>query len=108
MLLDTDVLIDHLRGIDAASVLTRFELLAGMRSDERHVVRALVDAFPNRPTTPDIATQAGIWAREYRRSHGDIGPVDFLIAATAAMRGVSLLTRNVRHLSLIHISEPTR
>ena len=109
-LVDTDILIDHLRGIEDASetleefadeieisVLTRFELLGGMRSGERHAVRALVDAFPNRTTTRDIATQAGVWAREYRRSHSHIGPIDYMIAATASSSGADLLTRNVKH-----------
>lgn len=109
-LVDTDILIDHLRGREAASafleqwaeeieisVLTRFELLGGMRSGERHAVRALVDAFPNRMATSDVADQAGAWAREYRRSHSHIGPIDFLIAATAVISGSELATRNVRH-----------
>jgi predicted nucleic acid-binding protein len=109
-LFDSDVLIEHLRGNGQASqligrtgadgaisVLTRFELLAGMRSGERHAVRALVDTIPNLRVTEDISTRAGEWARLFRRSHASIGPIDFLIAATAEVSGADLFTLNVRH-----------
>lgn len=107
---DTDVIVEHLRGRRAAtdlllgagdtaaiSVLTRFELLAGLRSHERRTVRLLLDSLMNVPVTVDIAQQAGEWARTYRSSHSGIGPVDYLIAASAEAHGAELLTLNVRH-----------
>ncbi len=114
-LLDTDVLIEHLRGDDAAraivtesvvrreaacSVLTRFELLAGMRSEERHAVRALLDVLVTMEVTEAISTIAGEWARLYRRSHSSISAIDYLIAATAEVEGAELLTRNVKHFPM--------
>lgn len=111
-LFDTDVLIEHLRGNatgtelvraavaedqGACSVLTRFELLAGMRSAERAAVRGLLDALANVPVTLEIATQAGDWGRRFRRSHAHVGAVDYLIAATADYLDADLLTRNVKH-----------
>jgi predicted nucleic acid-binding protein len=111
-LLDTDVLIEHLRGnarattlvvsaIETAeaacSVLTRFEVLAGMRSHEQHEIRALLDVFTNWPVTEDIANRAGEWARKFRSSHAHVGAVDYLIAATAERFGAELITRNVKH-----------
>ena len=118
-LVDTDVLIEHLRGSTAAtellveiadeahvSVLTRFELLAGMRSSERHLVWALVDVIPNLGVTQEVSALAGEWARQYRRSHSSIGPLDYLIAATAEVHGADLLTRNVRHFPMFGGLEP--
>ena len=86
-LFDTDVLIDHLRGdkratallLDASSraeaacsVLTRFELLAGMRSDERSRIRKLLDSLTNLEVSLEAANRAGEWTRQYRRSHDGI------------------------------------
>ena len=44
----------------------------------------------------DIGRRAGGYLRQFRRSHGlDIG--DALIAATAAVHGCALWTRNRKH-----------
>lgn len=114
-LFDTDVLIEHLKGNEAAtgllaeasaegqaacSVLSRFELLAGMRSHERSDVRSLLDTLVNLDCSVDIATRAGEWARTYRRSHEGISPIDYVIAATAELHGADLLTQNVKHFPM--------
>ncbi len=114
-LFDTDVLIEYLRGNPAArapvevavrssraacSVVTRFELLAGMRSGERRAVRALLDAMVGFDVTEEIAGRAGEWARTYRKSHTHIGALDYLIAATAEIEGADLVTLNVRHFPM--------
>ncbi len=115
-LFDTDVLIEHLRGNEranellesafadgrpACSVLSRFELLAGMRSGERHAVRSLLDTLETLAVTEQIANRAGEWARSYRSSHAHIGAIDYLIAATAEIHGADLVTRNVRHFPML-------
>ncbi len=120
-LFDTDVLIEHLRGnedatallLDAASkkqaacsVLTRFELLAGMRSDERSRIRQLLDSLTNLEVSIEVATRAGEWARHYRRSHDGVSSIDYLIAATAEVHGADLLTRNVKHFPMYPDLEP--
>ena len=114
-LFDSDVLIEYLRGnpasrplvedairsgVAACSVVTRFELLAGMRSGERGAVRALLEAMTNLDITEAVAGRAGEWARTYRPSHSGIGALDYLIAATAEIEGADLLTRNVRHFPM--------
>ena len=114
-LFDTDVLIEHLKGNSAAtdmvleaasvgqaacSVLTRFELLAGMRSDERSQIRSLLDGLVNLEATADVATRAGEWARTFRRSHANVSSIDYLIAATAEVHGADLLTRNAKHFPM--------
>lgn len=114
-LFDTDVLIEHLRGNPAAtallmeasgsgqaacSVLTRFELLAGMRSGERSAVRGLLDSLVNLDASHDIATRAGEWARVYRSSHEGVSAIDYLIAATAEGHGADLMTQSVGHFPM--------
>jgi predicted nucleic acid-binding protein len=120
-LFDTDVLIEHLRGnarattllVEAAdagtaacSVLTRFELLAGMRSNERSVIRGLLDSLTNLDASAEIATRAGEWARSHRRTNGAISPIDYLIAATAEIYGADLVTQNVRHFPMFPDLQP--
>jgi predicted nucleic acid-binding protein len=120
-LFDTDVLIEHLKGNRqatnllleassvgqaACSVLTRFELLAGMRSNERSPIRQLLDSLTNLETSMDVATRAGEWARTYRRSHEGISSINYLIAATAEIHGADLLTRNAKHFPMFPQLEP--
>lgn len=111
---DTSVLVDHLRGRTearvalagaaadgiAASVLTKTELLAGMRSAERGTVQRLFGALTWLPVSDEVAQQAGEYGRAYRASHSAIDVVDFVIAATARHLGADLWTRNVRHFPM--------
>ena len=97
-LVDTDVLVDHLRGASelrprrndrlAYSVITRAELFAG-RSDAEEDVGRLLDGLTELPVTRAVAETAG----RIRRSTGVRLP-DALIAATALDHGMSLMTRN--------------
>ena len=99
VLVDTDVLIDHLRGERAFdpgadrvsySVITRAELFAGRDTSERTVNRLLAP-FTEIPIDRPIAERAGRLRREHR-----IRTPDALIAATALAHRMDLLTRNVR------------
>lgn len=120
-LFDTDVLIEFLRGnpdagklvseavvdkVAACSTLTRFELLAGMRSGERSAVRQLLSLLVDVDVTPEIANRAGEWARTLRGSHPGASAVDYLIAATADVVGADLQTRNTRHFPMFPDLEP--
>ena len=120
-LFDTDVLIEHLKGNAratdllleassagqaACSVLTRFELLAGMRSNERSQIRLLLDSLSNLEASVEVATWAGEWARTYRRSPDAISSIGYLIAATAEVHGADLLTQNVKHFPMFSDLEP--
>lgn len=103
VLLDTDVLIDHIRGrrrvIEIASsvtsVVTRAELFAG-REREEPAVEALLGRLSEIEVTPDIARQAG---RIRRNTRLDIA--DALIAATALEHGLVVMTRNRRHFERV-------
>lgn len=48
----------------------------------------------------DIAVQAGLFRRDYGRSHGT-GLVDAVIAASALASGSSLVTLNARHFPML-------
>ena len=121
-LLDTSVIVDHLRGLGSAtallngyvtsgeslavSELTRFELLAGVRPAEREEVEALFSVFAWVPVTEDISRRAGAHARTYRRSHSGIGVVDYLLAGTAQALGADLVTTNDRHFPMFKALQP--
>ena len=78
ILIDSDVLIDHLRGkpqaraflrasldkeLNICSVITQAEILAGMRSGEESKVRALLSLFELQPVTEAIADDAvNMWS----------------------------------------------
>lgn len=111
-LVDSDVLIAHLRGDPDArgflvesrrrgplhtSVITVAEITGGMRSAERARVWRLLASLIVEPVTEAIALRAGEFGRTYRRSHQGIGLADLLIAATCRELGLQLVTLNVRH-----------
>ena len=98
LLVDTDVLIDHLRARRrlpvtarfAYSVISRYELYAGRASDE-DVVNELLG--PHREISVDGLVAAG--AGRIRRNER-LEIADALIAATAIVHGLELVTRNRR------------
>ncbi|MYD65882.1 MAG: type II toxin-antitoxin system VapC family toxin [Chloroflexi bacterium] len=116
IVVDTSVLIDHLRGDEAArdalrdaattgerlaaSVLTRVEVLAGMRPHEEVATRRLLDSLDWVEVDHDLAERAGVLANRYLRSHPGIDPVDYVIAATVEHLDARLWTRNVRHFPM--------
>lgn len=113
ILVDSDVLIAHLRGLPVAtawlsearsstgplaiSVIALIELESGMRSAERRPVAALLSSLRTIEVDMVIARRAGALMRSYRRSHSGIGLGDYIIAATAEVAGLELSTLNVRH-----------
>jgi predicted nucleic acid-binding protein len=117
VLVDTSVLIDHLRGDEAArralagaaregerlagSVLTKVEVLAGMRPQEEPPTRRLLSALDWIPVDDAIAERAGMLANRFLRSHPGVDPVDVVIAATAELHPARLWTRNVKHFPMI-------
>ena len=122
LLVDTSVLIDHLRGDPRAidllgtateraddlwgSVITRAEVLRGMRSSERTGTMLLLDILAWVEVVIDVADRAGEMARTYRASHPGIDIADFLIAASAEEVGARLVTRNVKHFPMFPDLEP--
>lgn len=98
VVVDTDVLIDHLRGhrrLDpetalAYSVVSRCELFAG--TADAAVIRTLLDAMVEVDVDRQVAETAGAIRRDHR-----LAMADAIVAATALGLGVPLVTRNGRH-----------
>ncbi len=104
LLVDTDVLVGHLRSGQGFSpgtarvfysVVTRAELFAG-RASEEDVVGRLLGALSELPVDRAVAELAG----RVRREAGLALP-DALIAATALRHGLTLLTHNRRHFERV-------
>lgn len=116
ILVDSDILIAHLRGLPAArawlidvreqtgrlavSAISITEITGGMRSAERSSVWHLLDSMQVEPVSEIVSRDAGDLMRKYRRSHGGIGLADYLIAATARSRGLEFATLNVKHFPM--------
>jgi predicted nucleic acid-binding protein len=116
ILLDSDVLIAHLRGnpdardwlrktrrdgeVMAISPVSVAEIVGGMRSGERREVTTLLDSLACLPVTREIGARAGAFRRRFRRSHTGIGIADYLLAATADIERCTLATLNVRHFPM--------
>ena len=119
LLIDTDVLIEYLRGRDRAveyleglradlyvSVISVAELFAGVRGEEEEAsLKQLLLTFTVLPVTQKVAQLGGLYRREYRASHGT-GIVVALIAATAEDSGVGLVSFNRRRFPMVEITVP--
>lgn len=104
LLLDSVILIDHFRGVAAASaylgrvqrnamlsVITRAEVLAGFGEEGLPVATALLDRFPTLPIDIPVADLAAKLRREHRWKMPDA-----LQAAMARYHSLSLVTRNTK------------
>jgi hypothetical protein len=116
ILVDSDVLIEHLRGKTAArdwlvaarqssgplaiSVVSLTEIAGGMRPPERREVLRLLGSMQRFAVTEQVAWRAAMLMQDHRRSHSGIGLGDYLIAATALTEGLELATLNIRHFPM--------
>lgn len=116
-LIDTAVLVDHLRGDSRARdlligfvrggdelwsvVLVRTEILAGMRRGEERTTHRLLDGLKWQDVTIEIADRAGALAQKYTKSHSGVDTVDYILAAAALHLGAELVTLNVKHFPML-------
>lgn len=116
ILVDSDVIIAHLRGYQAATTWLRsarqrtgrlatsavsvVEIAGGMRSPERKEVTRLLASLHIIPVSERIAWRAAEYMRTHRRAHAGIGLGDYLIAATVDIEGLEFATLNVRHFPM--------
>ena len=118
-LLDTDVFVDFLRGYPDAiayikanadriilSSIVTAELYAGAR-DEKDLLHLdqVLSLFPVIPVTVTLARTAGIYKRDYFKSHGT-GLADAIIAATAEAENADLKTLNIKHYPMLRGLKP--
>jgi predicted nucleic acid-binding protein len=115
VLVDTDVLIWHLRGYPQAtqrldqlprlilSSVSYFELLQGMRNKDELLALKKMLALRQAeilPLTPEITSRAGALLEALSLSHG-LGMGDALIAATALEHSHAVLTANIKHFRAV-------
>lgn len=112
-LLDTCVLIDVLRGREAAvafvsglkstpaiSAITATELIAGAKGKrEEEAIDRILATYEVAEIDLEIARLAGDFVRDFGKSHG-VDPIDALIAATAKTKGLDLATLDIKHFPM--------
>ncbi|WP_290623449.1 MULTISPECIES: type II toxin-antitoxin system VapC family toxin [unclassified Archaeoglobus] len=112
-LVDTDIIIDVLRGFEgskefllkiaqegiAISTITVAEIISGKESRDavtREKILRFLRNFEIVPLTMEISVVAGEIRRDYR-----IGIADAVIAATALNYGMTVVTGNVKHFERV-------
>lgn len=117
-LIDTDVLIDFLRGKRKAkeylesivndsviycSAITVAEIYAGMRKSEQEQTVNLIDSLNITDVTRKISEKAGIYKRDEKRQALELD--DCIIAATAFENGAILAACNGKHYPMQDIKK---
>lgn len=94
-------LLERLRQRDDASisVVTRAEILAGMRPREETITLALLNSLRNLPVTDAVADQAGRLIYRLARNGIQLSFPDALIAATAIVHDLAIITTNAAHFA---------
>ena len=117
IVLDTSVLIDHLRGTVRAarelipnaiargdelwsSYLVRAEVLAGMRIEEEGATRDLLRLISWVEVDDAVSEAAGSLGRRYLRSHTGIEISDLIVAALTQHLDAELKTTNLKHFPM--------
>ena len=113
MLVDSCILIDISRQreealdlligrdvIPAISALTVMEVRFGVKSKpERQLFNRFFNEWTIIPVDLEVAEQAAELLRRYKPSHG-MDTVDAIIAATAQIHGLELITLNLKHFPM--------
>lgn len=115
-LFDTGIIIRHLRGRKpvvrlvrslgrservAVATMTRLEVIAGMHDGERHTTQRLLSRFINLPLNAQIADRAGELVRRTPHNDRRLTVPDAVIAATALVHGLTLVTLNTNDFERI-------
>ncbi|AFV10494.1 PilT-like protein [Thermacetogenium phaeum DSM 12270] len=123
-LIDTCVLIDHLTGrlpsdastwleqvvtsgMAATSVIVYHELLFGARTEKaRAAVEELLQAWSILPVDRQVARRAAEIRRDQAAQGRTLGMADCLIAATAELKGLKVVTANVEDFPSVEVVFP--
>jgi predicted nucleic acid-binding protein len=116
VVLDTDIVIDllktkqpvidrYLRLLESGvtpllSPIVVAEVYAGTFEREHKMIENLFDHCHTVNVDRAIATQAGRYAKQFRKSFNGISLEDFLLAATARVHRCPLWTRNRKHFPM--------
>ena len=116
ILLDTSVIFDHLNGrfgrtqylvnlieqghMLACCPVNFTEVYAGLREGEEVHTRLFLDSLDFFAVTPEIAAQAGLLRRDWRRKGHTLSYTDVTIAAVAIAHGIALITDNRKHFPM--------
>jgi len=116
VVLDTDIVIDllkkkqpvidrYLRLLESGatpllSPIVVAEVYAGAFEREHKMIENLFDRCHTVNVDRAIATQAGRYAKQFRKSFNGISLEDFLLAATARVHRCPLWTRNRKHFPM--------
>ncbi len=122
-LIDTDILVDHLRGEEKAtktlhdlymfgdpvltSVICEAEIFSNIKAKEKDVVESMFKYIKPLPVDSKIARHAGTFRQIYAKSH-QVQIPDALIAATAVDNDLILVTRNKKHYPMreVNVKKP--
>ena len=117
VVLDTSVLIDHLRATSAAatelipralergdelwsSQVVRAELLSGMRPAEERATHDLMGLISWVDVDEQLAEAAAALGRQYLRAHPGIDIADLVVAALTQQLEADLKTANIKHFPM--------
>ena len=114
ILVDTDILVDFLRGYGKAvafinrhsarivlSSIVVAELYSGVKGNaEEAALDSFISLFRVLPVTGKIAKTGGLYKRDYGKSHG-VGLAGTILAATAEAEDADLKTFNAKHYPML-------
>ena len=115
-LLDTGIIIRHLRGQKpivqlvrglsrsdrlGVATVTRLEIFAGMHNEEVYATQKLLSRFVNFSLEPDIADRVGQFIARQKAQNQSLTVPDAIIAATAVRHQLTLVTLNRRDFESI-------
>jgi len=120
ILLDTSVIFDHLNGrlgrteyldklledghVLACCPVNLTEVYAGLRSGEEEKTREFLYSLDFFAITREVAAQAGLLRRDWRRKGQTLSYTDVTIAAVVLANGVALLTDNRKHFPMTELT----
>lgn len=112
-LLDTTIIIDHLRGdkkvnyylerigqrgdIAGCCCINIAETYAGMRKKEKEKTDRFIESLYYFEVTKEVAKLAGELRQKYFKKGKTLATTDVIITATAIIYNLTLITKNVKH-----------